>query len=49
MKTFTNTSARRTSSPPSTELPGALENHSVDRLPRIGQAISGNAEKSCIS
>jgi hypothetical protein len=38
MKTFTNTSARRTSSPPSTELPSALENSSVDRSPRIGQA-----------
>lgn len=38
MKTFTNTSARRTSSPPSTELPSVLENHSVDRSPRIGQA-----------
>jgi hypothetical protein len=48
MKTFTNTSARRTSSPP-TELPSALENHSVDRSPRIGQAISGNAEKNCVS
>lgn len=38
MKTFTNLSARGTSSPPGTGLPSALENHSVDRSPRIGQA-----------
>ena len=38
MNTFTNTSARRTNSPPSVALPRALENSSVDRSPRIGQA-----------
>jgi hypothetical protein len=30
--------ARGTSSPPTTKLLSALENHSVDRSPRIGQA-----------